>query len=70
MPLLTQSVPKYRKHKQSGQAIVTINGRDYLLVPHGTKASRLEYDRLITEWLSSGRSASYGAPEHSYRSRS
>lgn len=64
MPRLTQAVPKYRKHKQSGQAIATINGRDHLLGPHGTKASRLEYDRLITEWLSSGRSSSYGVPEH------
>lgn len=27
------------------------------------KSSRLEYDRLITEWLSSGRSASFGVPE-------
>ena len=64
MPRLGNRVPKYRKHKQSGQAIVTINGRDHLLGPHGTKASKLDYDRLITEWLSSGRSASYGAREH------
>ena len=64
MPPLGNRVPKYRKHKQSGQAIVTINGRDHLLGPHGTKASTLEYDRLITEWLSSGRSTAYGVPEH------
>jgi hypothetical protein len=31
MPRLRTGVPKYRKHKQSGQAIVTLNGRDYLL---------------------------------------
>ena len=36
---------------------------DHYLGPHGTKASQIEYDRLITEWLSSGRSPSYGAPE-------
>jgi hypothetical protein len=64
MPRLGNRVPKYRKHKQSGQAIVTINGRDHLLGPHSTKASKVEYDRLITEWLSSGRSGSYGVPEH------
>ena len=29
-----------------------------------TKASRIEYDRLIAEWLSSGRSTTYGMPEH------
>lgn len=66
MPRLIQSVPKYRKHRASGQAVVTINGRDHYLGPHGTKASKLNYDRLITEWLSSGRSASYGAPERDY----
>ncbi len=64
MPRLGNRVPQYRRHKQSGQAIVTINGRDYLLGPFGTSASKLEYDRLITEWLSSGRSTAFGVPEH------
>ena len=45
MPKLTNSVPKYRKHRASGQAVVTLNGRDHYLGPHGTKASRIEYDR-------------------------
>lgn len=66
MPRLTQAVPKYRLHRQSGQAITTINGRDHLLGAHGTKASKLNYDRLITEWLSSGRSSTYGAPERGF----
>jgi len=48
-------VPKYRKHRQSGQAVVTLNGRDYLLGPHNTKTSKVEYDRLIAEWLERGR---------------
>jgi integrase len=48
-------VPKYCKHRASGQAVVTISGRDHYLGPHGTKASRLEYDRLIGEWLVAGR---------------
>src|SRR4051794_10785036 len=60
MPRLTSAVPKFRKHKQSGQAIVTLSGRDFLLGPHGTKASKLEYDRLVMEWLASGRSPSFG----------
>jgi integrase len=60
MPRSKNYVPKYRKHRQSGQAAVTINGRDYLLGPHGTSASKAEYDRRIAEWLASGRSASYG----------
>jgi integrase len=55
MPRLTQAVPKYRLHRQSGQAITTIGGRDYLLGPHGTKASKIRYDQLIAEWLVNGR---------------
>ena len=51
------SIPKYRKHRGSGQAVVTIAGRDHYLGPHRSKASRIEYDRLITEWLAAGRPA-------------
>lgn len=66
MPRLTQGVPKYCLHRQSKQAIVTIYGRDQLLGPHGTKASKVEYDRLIGEWLAVGRSQSFGAPRGDY----
>ena len=55
MPRLTATPPKYRKHKRSGQAVVTLNGRDYYLGPHGSKTSRAEYDRVISEWLVNGR---------------
>ena len=48
-------VPSYRRHKPSGQAVVTLNGRDIYLGPWNTKASRAEYDRLIGEWLAAGR---------------
>ena len=54
--------PKYRKHKGSGQAIVTIGGRDHYLGPWKSKASRIEYDRLIGEWLAAGRPATGLAP--------
>ena len=47
--------PKYRKHKKSEQAVITISGRDYYLGPHGTKTSYAEYDRLILEWRANGR---------------
>ena len=57
------SIPTYRKHRATGQAVCTINGRDCYLGPHGTKASKLRYDQLISEWLASGRPVSYGAPE-------
>jgi hypothetical protein len=49
------SPPKYRKHRASGQAIVTLNGKDHYLGPHGTTASRNAYDRLTGEWLTAGR---------------
>lgn len=60
MPRLSNSVPKYRKHRASGQAAVTLGGRDIYLGPHGTKASKTEYDRLIGEWLASDRSPAFG----------
>ena len=47
-------VPSYRRHKPSGQAVVTLNGRDIYLGKWDTKASRTEYDRLIGEWLAVG----------------
>jgi integrase len=53
MPKLIRAQPKYRKHK--GRAVVTIAGQVRDLGPHGTKASRLEYDRRIAEWLLEGR---------------
>jgi hypothetical protein len=58
MPQLTASVPRYRRHRASGQAIVTLSGHDFYLGPHGTRASRQEYDRLIAEWLARGRTLS------------
>lgn len=51
MPWPANHLPKYRKHRASGQAVVTISGRDHYLGPHGTKASKELYDRLIAEWL-------------------
>jgi hypothetical protein len=47
-------VPSYRRHRPSGQAVVTLDGRDHYLGKWNTKASRTEYDRLIGEWLAGG----------------
>src|SRR5687768_11094937 len=55
MPKLNDSLPKYRSHRASGQAVVTLNGRDHYLGPYGTKASKAEYERLVGEWLAGGR---------------
>jgi len=59
-----ESIPKYRKHRGSGQAVVTISGRNHYLGPHGTKTSKFEYDRLVGEWLASGRSLGYGVSQN------
>ena len=48
-------VPSYRRHRPSGQAVVTLDGRDFYLGRWNTQASRVEYDRHITEWLAAGR---------------
>ena len=55
MPILKEALPKYRKHKASGQAIVSIQGQDFYLGPWNSKASRVEYDRIIAEYLAAGR---------------
>ena len=47
--------PSYRLHRASGQAVVTLDGRDVHLGLHGTQASRNAYDRTIAEWLANGR---------------
>src|ERR1700722_5853041 len=55
-----KSVPSYRRHRQSGQAIVTLTDglgsrRDVLLGKFGTKESREEYARVIAGWEANGR---------------
>jgi hypothetical protein len=49
-----RSVPSYRRHRQSGQAVVTLTDglgsrKDVLLGKHGTAESRAEYARVISE---------------------
>jgi hypothetical protein len=55
MPILRDRVPKYRLHRATGQAVVSLSGKDYYLGLWKSKASRIEYDRLIAEWLAGGR---------------
>src|SRR6516165_6634127 len=55
MPLASLRTPSYRLHKPTGQAVVTLCGRDFYLGRHGSPESRAEYDRLIVEWISNGR---------------
>ena len=55
MPGRHKGIPSYCLHRPSGKAVVRINGRDHYLGTYGTDESRLTYDRLIAEWLASGR---------------
>ena len=55
-------LPKYRRHS-GGQARVTIAGKDYMLGPFGSAKSKREYDRLIGEYIVSGRQKSFGVKQ-------
>jgi integrase len=55
MPVPSLRTPSYRRHRPSGQAVVTLDGRDFYLGRFGSESSRAEYDRLIAEWLTHGR---------------
>ena len=53
--------PSLRRHKPSGQSVVTLGGQDHYLGPWPATlrkpppAAREAYDRLIAEWLANGR---------------
>jgi len=51
---MPRKVPSCRRHKPSGQAVVTRNGRDFYLGEWNSAKSRAEFDRLLAEWLSNG----------------
>jgi integrase len=55
-----KSIPSYRLHRQSGQAVVTLtdglgNRRDVLLGRHDSPESYAEYRRVLAEWEAAGR---------------
>jgi integrase len=54
-PSGSPTTPKYRHHRPTGQAVVTLNGHDIYLGKWNSRASRSEHDRRIAEWLASGR---------------
>lgn len=49
-----QRIPKYRLHRATGQAVVTILGRDHYLGRHSSSDSRKRYAGLINELLARG----------------
>lgn len=52
---MTPSLPSYRLHKPSGQAVVTLNAKDFYLGPWQSPESAAAYDKLIAEWVTNGR---------------
>jgi hypothetical protein len=50
-----QSIPKLTQHKASGKAVVRLNGRDHYVGLFGTPEAKSAYDKLIAEWLATGR---------------
>ncbi len=61
------SVPAYRLHRASGQAVVTLTDpcgtrRDYYLGPHGSPTSQAEYGRLIAEWTAANKCLPFAGP--------
>ncbi len=55
MPRNPSRVPSYRLHRPSGQAVVTLHGKDHYLGKHGSPQSRAAYDKLVGEWQARGR---------------
>jgi integrase len=56
----TSRPPKYRLHRASGNAVVTLpdgsgGKRDFYLGRHGSAESKKEYGRLIAEWTAAGK---------------
>jgi len=62
MPYSSQHLPAYRHHKSRGLGVVTLNGKDIYLGPYNSEQSRRKYDRLIQEWLASGRTITSQSP--------
>jgi hypothetical protein len=56
MPKLVNRVPVVRLHKRSGHARVRIDGKEHFLGRFGSPEAKAAYDRLVSEWLSRGRS--------------
>jgi integrase len=48
-------IPSYRRHRASGQAVVTLGGRDVYLGKFDSPESRARYEQVIADWLTRGR---------------
>jgi hypothetical protein len=69
MPHRQTQLPTYRLHKPSGQAVVTLDGRDHYLGTHASPESRAKYLRLIRAYLDGEVRIPSGVAEASIRVR-
>lgn len=46
--------PSYRLHRASGQAVVTLAGKDVYLGPYGSESSKSKYHTELAEWRTRG----------------
>ena len=53
MPKLVNRPPKYRLHKSTGQAVVSIHGQVIQLGPFGSQKSHVRYQEEIANWRAS-----------------
>ncbi len=53
MPRLVNRPPKYRHHKSTGQAVVSLNGKAIQLGPFGSELSHQRYQKVLEQWRSS-----------------
>jgi hypothetical protein len=58
MPKLSNAIPRCRKYKGSGQAVIRLGSRDVYLEKYGSAASREDYKRAIAAWSQRGGSDS------------
>src|SRR5258708_1170623 len=64
MPRPKANAPTYCLHRQSGRAYATIDAKQHLLPgPYNSPESRAAYDRLLAEWLNSGRTLAHKETE-------
>jgi len=47
---MAKRIPGYRHHKPTGQAVVTLDGKDCYLGKHGSPKSHKKYAALLSEW--------------------
>jgi hypothetical protein len=67
MPRPVNPVPAYRRHKPSGQAVVTVprpgrRGRDVYLGPFGSPGSKAEYARALAQLRVGGPAVAVAPP--------